>query len=42
MNCNADAFMWIIDLVKLHTDYWNEYGTAEMKEMYGFLPDNEK
>ena len=42
MNCNADAFMWIIDLVKLHTNYWDEYGSPEMRKMYGFLPENEK
>lgn len=42
MNCNADAFMWIIDLVKLHTNYYDEYGSPEMREMYSFLPENEK
>ena len=42
MNCNADAFMWIIDLVKLHTNYWDEFGSPEDKEMYGFMPDDEK
>ena len=32
MNCNSEAFLWIIELVKIHTCYYDEYGTPELKE----------
>lgn len=39
MNCNSEAFMWIIELVKLHTDYYNHFGDPQMKKKYGFMHD---
>lgn len=41
MNCNADAFLWILELVKLRTNYYRDFGTVEDKALYGKMADTE-
>ena len=41
MNCNADAFLWILELVKLRTNYYKDFGTAADKALYGKMGDSE-
>lgn len=41
MNCNADAFLWILELVKLRTNYYKEFGSAADRTMYGKMGDAE-
>lgn len=42
MNCNAEAFLWIIELVKFKTGYYDKYGDEEKRAMYGKIPDSER
>lgn len=37
MNCNSDAFLWIIELVKMYTDYYNHFGDPESRKKFGFM-----
>ena len=41
MNCNAEAFLWIISLVKIKTGYYNKYGSEEERAIYGHVKDDE-
>jgi len=40
MNCNYHAFMWVVDVIKVHTNYQDEHSSAE--EGYHLLNDKDK
>ena len=41
MNCNADAFLWILELVKLKTHYYKDFGSEADRKLYGKMQDAE-